>query len=360
MDLLDIETFGKNILCIDDSTAQLALYKDLLEGMYQVRLAETYEEAIAALSSARPDLILLDMNMPRVSGLEFLDILRYSQQYAGIPVIIVSGDTEGQHIKEAFRKGAADYVCKPYDAEELTLRILRIFKVLDSARRAEREAVSPPVSGAYTPAQHLLVRSLGDLASAKDNEGTNHLNRVGLYAKVLAETATRVPLFKVAITDDFTEKIAEMARLHDIGMVNMSESLIKKDGPLSDREREYVKTHTSDGARMIDMIRLSFPDYGFLDFARDIIIGHHERWDGRGYPAGISGRLIPLCARVTAIVDTFDAVMIDRPYAKGIGFDQACAVIEEGKGTAFDPDLVEAFRFCKARFREIANTWPIP
>lgn len=232
-----------------------------------------------------------------------------------------------------------------------------MFQLLEGARRSERQAVQPYQEGILSPAQQLLVQSLCDLASARDNDATNHLKRIGLYAKTLAETATRVPLFKVALEQDFIEKIAEMARLHDIGKVNMSEAILKKEEPLNEREKEYIQTHARDGARMIDMIRLSFPDYGFLDFARDIIMSHHERWDGTGYPEGIKGRAIPLCARITAIADTFDVVMTNRPYAKAVSFETAVSIIEEGKGTAFDPDLIEAFKFCHARFKEIADKW---
>ncbi len=347
------DDFGMHILCIDDSASQLVLYRDLLEGMYRVSLAETYEEAVACLSSMRPDLILLDMNMPKVSGLAFLDILRYTPNYASVPVIIVSGDSDVEHVKEAFRRGAADYVLKPYDGEELALRINRLFQLIARARRSERVSLSVEGSGVLAPAQALLVQSLSDLASARDNENTRHLERVGLYARALAETAAKNPLFRNSIDGPFIDKIAEMARLHDIGKVNIPDYILKKEGPLTDREREHVRTHTTDGARMIDMIRLSFPDYAFLDFARELVLSHHERWDGTGYPGALAARAIPLSARIVAIVDTFDAITTDRPYGKAVGFDEASAIIAEGRGTAFDPDIADAFKFCQARFREI-------
>lgn len=347
------DDFGMHILCIDDSASQLALYRDLLEGMYRVSLAETYEEAVACLPATRPDLILLDMNMPKVSGLAFLDILRYTPSYASVPVIIVSGDRDGEHIKEAFRRGAADYVWKPYDGEELELRINRLFQLIAGARRNVRSAMTEEGSGVLAPAQSLLVKSLSDLASARDNANTNHLERIGLYAKALAETAAKNPLFRYTIDGAFIDKIAEMARLHDIGKVNIPEYILEKQDSLTDKEGEHVRSHTTDGARMIDMIRLSFPDYAFLDFARDIVLSHHERWDGTGYPGGLAARAIPLSARIVAIVDTFDAVTINRPYREAVGFDEACAIIAEGKGTAFDPDVADAFRFCNVPFREI-------
>lgn len=349
MDIAQIETFGSHLLCIDDSASQLALYRDQLEGMYRLSCAETYESAIACLTASRPDLVILDMAMPRVTGLEFLDILRYSPNYAHIPVIIVSGDNDPEHVKEAFRRGAADYVRKPYDSEELMLRINRIFQL--SAGPANGK---PGEGRELSSAQGYLVQSLADLASARDNEGTRHLTRIGLYAAELCAAASRTPRFRAEINEDFARKLAEMACLHDIGKVNVPDYILHKESSLSEREFELVRKHVSDGARTVDMIRLSFPDYAFLDFARDIILFHHERWDGSGYPEGRAGRAIPLSARIVAIAEVFDVITTKRVYRDAIGFDQACATIASGRGSAFDPDLVDVFRFCHARFEEIA------
>lgn len=347
----DFDTFGLHVLCIDDSKSQLALYRDQLEGMYTVTGAETYEEAVACLSASHPDLIILDMNMPRVTGLEFLDILRFTPNYSRIPVIIVSGDNEPKDIKEAFRRGAADYVRKPYDPEELDLRILRLFKLLAGASQTQKA----DSSSALTSAQGSLVKSLEELASARDNENTRHLERIGLYAAELARSASRTTRFRGEITEDFISKIGEMACLHDIGKVNIPDYILHKSEPLTEREFDFIKKHTSDGARTIDMIRLTFPDYGFLDFARDLILYHHERWDGTGYPEGLREHKIPLVARIIALADTFDSVMTKRVYREAVDFDDACAIIGDGKGTAFDPDLVEVFRFCHALFKEISS-----
>jgi len=350
----DFDTFGLHILCIDDSSSQLALYKDQLEGMYTVTCALTYEEAIACLTSSRPAMIILDMEMPKVSGLEFLDILRFTPNYDHIPVIIVSGDNDPAHVKEAFKRGASDYVRKPYDSEELLLRISRLFSLVAGAERGARKSGS---EGGLSAAQDLLIQSLTDLASARDNENTKHLVRIGHYAAELATAASKTPRFRAEATLEFIDRIAGMAKLHDIGKVNIPDYILHKNEPLSEREFEYIKKHTSDGARTVDMIRLSFPDYAFLDFAREIILYHHERWDGKGYPEGKSAIGIPLSARIIAIADTFDAVTTARPFRAAIGFDEACELIAAGKGTAFDPDLTELFKFCKARFKEVGEKY---
>jgi putative two-component system response regulator len=348
------DTFGLHILCIDDSATQLAMYKDQLEGMYTVTCAMTYEEAVACLTANRPSLIILDMEMPKVTGLEFLDILRFTPSYDHIPVIIVSGDNDPAHVKEAFKRGAADYVRKPYDSEELLLRIARLFKLISGA---EKSGKTKNGESGLSEAQELLIQSLADLASARDNENTRHLERVGLYAAELASAAGKTPRFRTEATPEFVERLSGMAKLHDIGKVNIPDYILHKGEPLTDREFEYIKKHTSDGARTVDMIRLSFPDYAFLDFARDIILSHHERWDGTGYPDKKAALAIPLSARIMFIADTFDAVTTKRPFRDPLDFDAACALVVEGRGTVFDPDLVDIFKFCHARFREIAEKY---
>lgn len=348
-----IDTFGLQVLCIDDSRSQLALYREQLEGLYTVSCAETYQEAVAALTAGRPDLILLDMNMPQVTGLEFLDILRYAPNLAHIPVIIVSADTDPDDVKEAFRRGAADYVRKPYDGEELLLRIDRLFRIIVNAGKKERDGACT-----LTSAQDQLIGSLTDLAAARDLTHSDHLKRVAWYAAELARCAGRTPRYRSQIDDGYIDRVIRMVPLHDIGKVNVPDYILNKDGTLTDREFDLVKKHTSDGARTVDMIRLSFPDYAFLDFARDIILYHHERWDGTGYPEGLSSTAIPLAARLCAIADVFDAVTTNRVYRKAIPVDDAFTLIGEGRGTQFDPDLVDAFLFSRSRIIEISRKDP--
>ncbi len=348
MTISQIDTFGLHILCIDDSKSQLLLYRSQLEGMFTVTCAETYEEAIACLTAARPDLIILDMTMPHVSGLEFLDILRFSPSYAHIPVIIVSGNNEPSDVKAAFIRGAADYVRKPYDSEELQLRINRLFQLMAGPQKTVKET-----AGTLSSAQELLIKSLSDIASARDNENTHHLERIGLYAGELASAAAKTQRFRIEISTDFIEKIGSMARLHDIGKVNIPDHVLHKNEALTDREFAYIRKHPVDGARTVDTIRQSFPEYSFLDFAHDIILYHHEHWDGTGYPEQLVGAAIPLSARITAIADMFDSVTTRRIYKEAISFDDAVLLVAAGRGTAFDPDLIDVLKFCRVHFKEI-------
>lgn len=346
--MFEIDHFGKKLLCVDDSKTQLEVYKNELGALFSITTALNYTEVIASLSINIPDLIILDMNMPGVSGLEFLDIIKNTPQYKKIPVIIVSSETDPITIKLSFKKGAADYVRKPYDSEELILRINRLFQLLADAPIAQLEAKT-----CTETAQDLLLQSLINLAKTRDNEGTKHLDRFCLYTEALAQGAANSVRFAHEASELFITNLSKVAAVHDLGKVNIPEYILQKKEELTAREFEYIKRHTTEGARTIDAIRLAFPDYTFLEYAREVIMLHHERWDGTGYPEGRKRTEIPLAARIIAIVDTFDAMCTERVYKKALDFETSFAHILEEKNKAFDPDLVDVFKLIKAQLKDI-------
>ncbi len=339
------------MLCIDDSASQLQVYRENLQDKYDVVLAKTYEDAIAALTTDKPDIILLDMIMPQISGLEFLEILRESPSFESIPVIIVSGDNDADHVRSAFMKGAVDYIRKPYDREELDLRITRLLRFVKSDRGGSR------TQGDYSAAQALMIKSLADLATTRDNETGQHLARIEKYVSVLARRAGASSSFSGQIDDSFVQSITSLAVLHDIGKVSIPDYILYKPERLSPSEFEIMKKHTTSGAETIRKIRKSFPDFEFLKNAEDIILYHHERWDGTGYPEGLKGSLIPLRARIVSLADVFDALTMRRVYKPPMGVEEAIVIIASGKGMQFDPDLIEVFLESAADFREIHSAY---
>jgi putative two-component system response regulator len=325
------------VLCIDDSRSQLQVYRENLQDKYDVILAKTYEDAIAALTTDKPDIILLDMIMPQISGLEFLEVLRESSCFADIPVIIVSGDNDAEHVRSAFMKGAVDYIRKPYDCDELDLRISRLLRFVGTDRAKGR------TEDDYAAAQALMIKSLADLATTRDNETGQHLTRIEKYVEVIARKAGKSPVFSGEIDDRFIESITSLAVLHDIGKVSVPDYILYKPQELTEQEFEIMKKHTTSGADTIRKIRLSFPDYAFLDNAEKIILYHHEWWDGSGYPSGLSGAEIPLQARIVALADVFDALTMKRVYKPALPLGEAIAIIESERGDHFDPDLIDVF-----------------
>jgi putative two-component system response regulator len=340
--------YRESLLFIDDSRAQLQLYKSQMEASYEVSLAATYEEAMARLTAHQPDLIILDMVMPQVNGIEFLDILKGTHSFMRIPVIMVSGENDPNVVRQAFLKGASDFVRKPYDHEELQLRVRRL---LDQPHRV----VSPQEAAAlqFVSARSLMIKALADLAGTRDNETGFHLSRIERYTGILALETAKRKLFPQQITGSFLETIGEISVLHDIGKVGIPDAILKKPGPLTPEEFQVMKTHTTIGAETIRKVQDGFPEYGFLDMAHDIALHHHEKWNGTGYPSGSSGEDIPLSARLVAIVDVFDALTTQRVYKPAIPIDQALEIMSADRDKHFDPVLFDVFLETVPAFRAV-------
>lgn len=340
-----------HLLCIDDSRTQLALFRSELSAEYLVSLACNYEESIAYLSAETPDLILLDMNMPGIDGLEFLDILRFTPRFKRIPVMMVSADQNPSHIKETFRRGATDFIPKPYDPEELDLRIKRtlnmIYQAADRSANPAEELTS----------QQLMIQSLADLAGTRDNETGQHLVRIEKYVAALVEETARSAKFRDCIDANFVETVTALAKLHDIGKVSIPDHILHKPSKLTEAEFAIMKNHTTKGAETIARLQESFPNYHYLGTARDIILHHHERWDGKGYPSGLAGEQIPLSARIVAIADVFDAITMKRVYKPAQTIIEAFVMLNDDRGTHFDPDLIDIFLSVSKRITEVHNRY---
>ncbi len=341
-------TNRKRLLFIDDSRSQLSLYKQQMDKVYDVRTASTYGDAMAELSSHQPDLIVLDMVMPQVDGLEFLDILKATESFLKIPVVMVSAENDPSVVRQAFLKGAGDFVRKPYDEEELQLRIHRLLNLPVRAPSPDEQLAQQALT-----ARSLVIRALADLAATRDNETGFHLKRIEKYTGVLALAAAKSPRYADQIPETLLETIAEVSVLHDIGKVGIPDSILKKPGKLDPHEFAIMKTHTTLGAETLEKVRESFPEQTFLDLALQITHFHHERWDGTGYPKGLAGEKIPLAARIVGIVDVFDALTTPRVYKPAFTLQKTLEIMKEGRGTHFDPTLFDLFLECLPRFAEI-------
>jgi putative two-component system response regulator len=324
----------KKILFMDDSPTQLEMYKMQMECDYTVLSASNYEESIAILSTTRPHLIVLDMVMPHVDGIAFLGILRSSKAFSEIPVIIVSSDNDASRVRDAFLHGASDYVRKPYDLEELKLRINRL---LGSNRP------NLMIHESEHPAKDLLIKALADLAATRDNETGHHLERIKLYMDVMVQTSAQESEYASLVSDDFIEFVPGLSILHDIGKVGIPDSILQKPEALNQEEFETMKTHTLLGGETIQKIHTNFPLLTFLHTAKQIALYHHERWDGTGYPLGLAGSDIPLAARMVALCDVFDALTNRRIYKPAYSIDEAVKIMTMGDSTQFDPVLFGVF-----------------
>jgi len=366
----------KTILVIDDSPDMLALYGTILSGTYRVRMARTAEDALAAVKSAPcADLILLDVMMPDVDGYELLAKMRDAAQdrLESTPVIFVSGMTSGLEEEQALRLGAVDFIAKPVRPAVLHAR-LRLHLELKEARDRLREQNDHlEIEIERRMAENDLIKevslqALAMMSETRDFESGGHLQRTQYYVCVLAQRLAAHPRYESRLNPDWIRMVTKAALLHDLGKVGIPDTILFKEGKLTPEEFEVMKTHTYLGSYAIQSaIRRVASDYGidgenasahpalaFLEIASEIALTHHEKWDGSGYPYGLSGDDIPLSGQLMAIADVYDALLSKRVYKKPMAEEDVIRIIEEGRGKHFNPDLVDALLASREAMRAIA------
>ncbi|MFO1193366.1 MAG: two-component system response regulator [Rhodoferax sp.] len=352
------------ILVVDDSAENLALLSDLLLPLYEVRAVNSGERALrAAASQPRPDLILLDVMMPEMDGYEVLWRLRDNPETANIPVIFVTALDTSVDEAHGLELGAVDYITKPIKPA-ITLARVKAQLDLKAARDwlADRnQALEAEVSRRMAEnlfIQNVTIRCLGHLAEIRDPETGNHLRRTQRYVQLLCEELRPNPDFHDFLTDANIDLLVRSAPLHDIGKVGIPDHILLKPGKLTAGEWAVMKTHSDIGSMAIDQVEADAErPVAFLQCAKLIIRHHHEKWDGSGYPDGLAGTAIPIPARLMALADVFDALISRRPYKEPFSLDDAVKMIRDGRGTHFDPAVVDAFEVRIAEFIAVARRY---
>jgi putative two-component system response regulator len=303
------------VLVVEDDAANRALLTQLLrsEG-FRVDAHENGESGLAAVESVNPDLVLLDVGLPDLDGLEVTRRLRLDPRYVTLPVLLLTGRTLPSDVVDGLNAGADDFITKPFSQPELLARIR-------SALRLRRALVG-------MEAAHAVVTALANAVEAKDTQTEHHCERLALLAGRLGRRLDLPPAELDAVTYG--------ALLHDVGKIGVPDTILTKPGPLDQDEWELVRRHPEIGERICAPLR-SFGAFG------PIIRHHHERWDGAGYPGQIRGETIPIGARIVGLVDAFDAITHDRPYRPARTVEQALDELARGAGAQFDPELTRVF-----------------
>jgi putative two-component system response regulator len=350
------------ILVVDDTPDNLTLITNLLKDRYRTKIATNGEKALkVAVTGTPPDLVLLDIMMPVMDGYEACRRLKADRKTSGIPVIFLTAKAEEADETLGFEAGAVDYITKPISPPillarvetHLQLKAVRDFLV-DKAVFLEEEVLKR--TREVQMIQDVTIVAMASLAETRDNETGNHIRRTQNYVRVLARQMQAHPRFRDVLTDDTIELLYKSAPLHDIGKVGIPDRILLKPGKLTPEEFEIMKTHTTLGrdAILAAEARLDVSN-SFLSLAREIAYSHQEKWDGSGYPEGLSGDDIPVSARLMAVADVYDALISRRVYKAPLSHDDAVAVIVEGSGAHFDPDLVAGFVELESEFRAIAQ-----
>lgn len=368
------------ILLVDDTKENLSVIGQMLRPLYHVRVANSGQRALLALQNPpRPDLILLDVMMPEMSGYQVLEQLRANPHWRDIPVIFVTALNADDDEEHGLALGAVDYVTKPVKPALLLARVHAQLELKQARDRLAHQNAFLDAEVRRRMAENELIKNLSlfalaTLAEKRDNETGNHLRRTQAYIEVLMNQLLDHPRFAQALAaPDVRQRIAKAAPLHDIGKVGIPDAILLKPGRLTPDEFEIMKTHAAIGAQALeeaierarelqsppepDKVTGSDvrPSLDFLETAQQIAAGHHEKWDGSGYPLGLSGEAIPLPARLMALADVFDALISRRPYKPPLPMDTTRQIITEGRGSHFDPDIVDAFVARFDEFKTIAE-----
>ena len=359
METLDTKA---TILVVDDTPNNLALMSGLLKDLYRVKIANNGEKALKiAATVPAPDLILLDIMMPGMDGYEVCSRLKANPQTQAIPVIFLTAKSEVEDERQGLELGAEDYITKPVSPPILMARVKTQLTLKASAdflrdKNAFLEQEVARRTQEIMAIQDVTIQVMASLAETRDNETGNHIRRTQNYVRVLAEQLKTHPRFQAFLTDYTINMLYKSAPLHDIGKVGIPDSILLKPGRLTAEEFETMKTHTTLGRDAIVQAEKSLGmKVGFLQLAKEIAYSHQEKWDGTGYPEGLSGDDIPISARLMAIADVYDALISRRVYKDPMPHEQAIQIIQAGRGQHFDPDLVDAFMAIHETFKAIAE-----
>jgi len=362
-------TVRRRILIVDDTPGNLAVLGELLAPQYDVRVANSGARALtSALTAPHPDLILLDIMMPLMNGYEVLRRLREQPQTRDIPVVFITALDDAKDEAHGLELGASDYIVKPIRPAIVLARVrthLEIKQARDILRdqNAWLDAEVHERMRQNQRIQDITLRALASLAEARDKETGNHIMRTQGYVSVLANQLALQPNYALRLTPALIERYTKAAPLHDIGKVGIPDYVLGKPGPLDAAEWDIMKTHARVGAEAIWRAIEHEPDHAGIDFlytAMDIAGSHHEKWDGSGYPDGLKGEQIPLPGRLMALADVFDALISRRVYKPPFSLLSATQIILDGRGSHFDPDVVDAFVARQQDFRDIAQRYCDP
>ena len=350
------------ILVVDDTPDNLTLMSSLLKDDYKVKIANGGQKALQiAVSDTPPDLILLDITMAGMDGYEVCQRLKLDPKTMNIPVIFLTAKTEVEDEKKGLELGAVDYITKPISPPIVMARVKNhlALKAMADFLRNQNDFLELEVdkrTREVTAIQDVTILVMASLAETRDSETGNHIRRTQFYVKALAEKLRDHPRFAWFLTDSNINMLFKSAPLHDIGKVGIPDRILLKPGRFEPHEFEIMKTHTTLGYDAIVHAENALgTNVDFLAFAKTIALSHQEKWDGSGYPQGLSGDDIPIPARLMAVADVYDALISRRVYKEGMGHEKAMQIMIEGRGTHFDADMFDAFVEIQEEVRAIAR-----
>jgi len=355
------EVTKPTILAVDDTPSNIDVVKGVLSDEYFIQAAISGKMALNIIQKSIPDLILLDIMMPDMDGYEVCEEIKRHEQYKDIPIIFLTAKAQVEDETKGLALGAVDYITKPISPPILKERVKNhlLLKASRDLLKKQNEILEEKVikrTEQMEELQDVSMVAMGALAESRDPETGNHIRRTQRYVHALALKLKEHPRFSDFLTPEVITSLYKSAPLHDIGKVGVPDQILLKPGKLTFEEFEEMKKHTTYGRDAILSAenQISRAD-DFLKFAKEIAYYHQEKWDGSGYPEGIAGEDIPTSARLMAVADVYDALISRRVYKPPFPHEKAVSIILEGKGSHFDPDMVDAFIEIADNFYAIAQ-----
>lgn len=352
------------ILVVDDDKTNLALAQKILGTQYRIAAAISGATALKYLEKHRPNLILLDINMPGMDGFEVMEKLRANIATESIPVIFLTADNLAETEIKCFQMGALDFVGKPFVPDILLSRVSKTIE-LDQYRHNLENMVNAQAEKITENARRLgmiqesVIIGMANLIESRDGSTGKHVKNTQTYVKMIADELYTKGLFQEELTPDYIQNLCKAAPLHDVGKIKISDAILQKPGRLTPEEYETMKLHTTHSRQIIKTIIGDIEDEHYVHMVEDIAMYHHERYDGTGYPTGLTAENIPLSARIMAIADVFDALYEERCYKPPVRpIERIMQIMSEGRGTQFDPVILDVFMELLPKLKELLHISP--
>lgn len=348
-----------DIVVVSDYSIEVQHFVDILsEKCYKVRMVNTKNDVIEAIKNLLPNLIIIDVSKQEIVSYDVFSMLKSNDRTKSIPIIALNTLSEMIDKTKIFSIGAADYITKPFNRSEIYSKVnthITIRKLqfeLEEKNKSFNKLVNEKVLE-ISNAQLSTILAMTKLAESRDDDTGKHIERIQSYVELLSRYMSLKPKYREKITKDFIYNIVHSSPLHDIGKVAISDNILLKPDKLTDTEFNIMKKHTVIGSQNLISVMKIYPQNLFVKMGIDISRSHHERWDGRGYPDGLRGEQIPMCARIMAIADVYDALRSERVYKKPISHAESAQIMSEQKGTHFDPEIFECFMEIQDEFDRI-------
>ena len=356
-----MESNRSKIIIVDDDITNLTVGKNALAEKYDVFTAPSGTKLFQLLEKFIPAMILLDIEMPAISGYEVIQRLKNSEKTVDIPVIFLTSIIDPESEVKGLSLGAIDYITKPF-SQELLLKRIEVHLLIEAQKKELKnysqnlEKMVSQKTETVFELQNAILKTVAELVESRDNITGGHIERTQEYLALFIDFLLTHNVYSKELGTWDINLFVMSSQLHDVGKISIRDNILMKPSKLTEEENEEMKKHTNHGIMIIEKIEGSTPENAFLRHAKILAGTHHERWDGAGYPFGLKGEDIPLQGRLMAIIDVYDALTNNRPYKNAFTHEEAVEIIRQDRGTRFDPMLVDIFLMYEKDFNRIKES----